>query len=77
VLFSSSFTFSVLLPCGFTPTDDFMLRRVLNRDGMNKLSQHSISVSFALRATCLGSVSIYVAQGFRTVNRVCLPYSPV
>jgi hypothetical protein len=36
--FSSSFTFSVLHPYGSTPADDFMLQRVLNCDGMNKLS---------------------------------------
>jgi hypothetical protein len=35
---------------------------VLNRDGMNMLSQLSISVSFALRTTCLGSAPVYVAQ---------------
>jgi hypothetical protein len=34
---SSSFTFSVL-SCGFTPTDKFSLRQLLNHDGMNKLS---------------------------------------
>jgi hypothetical protein len=32
---------------------EFVLRQLLNRDGMNKLSQLSISVSFALRVTCL------------------------
>jgi hypothetical protein len=26
------------LLCGFTPTDEFMLRQLLNHDGMNKLS---------------------------------------
>jgi hypothetical protein len=52
MLFCSSFTF-FMLPCGFTPTDEFMLWQLLNRDGMNKLSQLSISVSFALRVTCL------------------------
>jgi hypothetical protein len=49
-------TLSTLLPCGFTPTDDFVLQRVLNRDGMNMFSQLSISVCFTLRVTCLGSV---------------------
>jgi hypothetical protein len=51
-LFSNSFTFSAL-PCGFTPTGEFVLRQLLNRDGMNKLSQLSVSVSFTLRTTCL------------------------
>jgi hypothetical protein len=32
------FTFSVLLPYGFTLTDYFVLWRMLNYDGMNKLS---------------------------------------
>jgi hypothetical protein len=50
--FSNGFTFSVLLPCGFTPIDDFVLRYMLNRDGMNMLSQLSISISFFLQATC-------------------------
>jgi hypothetical protein len=75
--FSRSFTFSALLPYGFTPVGDSMLRRTLNRDGMNNLSQLSVSVSFIFRATCLGSVPVYVAQGFHTVNRECLPCSPV
>jgi hypothetical protein len=44
-MFNNSFTFSVL-PCGFTPTDEFVLRQLLNHDGMNKLSQLSVSVSF-------------------------------
>jgi hypothetical protein len=52
LLFSNSFTFSVL-PCGFTPTSEFVLRQLLNRDGMNKLSQLSVLVSFTLRVTCL------------------------
>jgi hypothetical protein len=47
--FISSFTFSALLPYGFTPVDYFVLRRMLNRDGMNKLSQLSISVSLPFR----------------------------
>jgi hypothetical protein len=38
---------------GFTSTSEFVLRRLLNRDGMNKLSQLSISVNFTLRVTCL------------------------
>jgi hypothetical protein len=58
----------MLLPCGFTPTYDFVLWRVLNRDGMNKLSQQSISISFILWVTCLGFISVFVTQGFRTVN---------
>jgi hypothetical protein len=49
---SNSFTFSAL-PCGFTPTGEFVLRELLNRDGMNKLSQLSVSVSFTLQVTCL------------------------
>jgi hypothetical protein len=51
-LFSNSFTFTAL-PYGFTPTGKFVLRQLLNRDGMNKLSQLSISVSFTLRVACL------------------------
>jgi hypothetical protein len=38
---------------GFTPTDEFVLRQHLNKDGMNKLFQLSVSVSFTLRVTCL------------------------
>jgi hypothetical protein len=41
------------LLCGFTPTDEFVLRQLLNHDGINKLSQLSVSVSFTLRVTCL------------------------
>jgi hypothetical protein len=44
-MFNNSFTFFVL-PCGFTPTDEFVLWQLLNHDGMNKLSQLSVSVSF-------------------------------
>jgi hypothetical protein len=54
-----------------------MLRRVLDHDNMNKFSQLSVSVSFTLWATCLGSVPIYVTQGFHIVNRECFPCSPV
>jgi hypothetical protein len=43
-----------------------VLRRVLDRDGMDKLS---ISGRFMLRATCLESVPVYVVQGFCIVNR--------
>jgi hypothetical protein len=49
---NSFFTFSVL-PCGFTSTDAFVLRQLLNRDRMNKLSQLSVSVCFTLQVTCL------------------------
>jgi hypothetical protein len=49
---SNSFTFSALA-YGFTLTGEFVLRQLLNRDGMNKLSQLSVSVSFTLRVTCL------------------------
>jgi hypothetical protein len=41
------------LLCWFTPTGEFMLQQLLNRDGMYKLSQLSVSVCFALRVTCL------------------------
>jgi hypothetical protein len=54
--FSNSFTFSVL-PCWFTPRDEFVLRQLLNHDGMNKLSQLSVCVSFTLRVTCLDHFS--------------------
>jgi hypothetical protein len=77
VSFNNSFTFSVLLPYGFTPVDDFVLQRVLNRDRANKLSELSIYVGFTLWATCLGSALVYVTQTFCTVNRACLPCSPV
>jgi hypothetical protein len=43
----------VYLLCEFTPTDEFVLQQLLNRDGMNKHSQLSVSVSFTLRGTCL------------------------
>jgi hypothetical protein len=33
---------------GFTPTGEFLLRQLLNRDRMNKLSQLSVSVSFII-----------------------------
>jgi hypothetical protein len=64
--FSISFTFSALLPYGFTPVDGFVVRRMLNHEGMNKFSQLNISVSFFLRATCWD------------LSRICclgLPYS--
>jgi hypothetical protein len=51
-MFSNSFTFSAL-PCGFTLTCDFVLRELLNRDGMNKLFQLSVSISFTFRVTYL------------------------
>jgi hypothetical protein len=41
------------LLCGLTPTCEFVLRQLLNHDGMNKLSELSISVSVTLRVTCL------------------------
>jgi hypothetical protein len=45
-MFNNSFTFSVL-SCGFTLIDEFMLRQLLNRYELNKLSQLSISVSLS------------------------------
>jgi hypothetical protein len=36
-MFNNSFNFSSL-PCGFTPTGEFVLRQLLNHDGINKLS---------------------------------------
>jgi hypothetical protein len=51
-LFSNNFTFSAL-PCGFTPIGEFVLRQLLNHNGMDKLSQLSVSVSFTFRMTCL------------------------
>jgi hypothetical protein len=50
--FSNSFTFFVL-PCGFTPTYEFELQQLLNHDGMNKLSQLSVSISLTLWVICL------------------------
>jgi hypothetical protein len=35
------------------PTGEFVLRQLLNHDGMNKLSQLSVSVNFTLWVTCL------------------------
>jgi hypothetical protein len=43
-MFSNNFTFSVL-SCGFTLIDEFMLRQLLNRYELNKLSRLSVSVS--------------------------------
>jgi hypothetical protein len=64
----------MLLPYGFTPADDFMLQYVLNHDGMNKLTQLSISISFTLWATCFEYVPIYVlrasVQSIRYVSHV-------
>jgi hypothetical protein len=40
-------------PMWFTPTGEFVLRQLLNRDGMNKLYQLSVSVSFTIEVTCL------------------------
>ncbi len=74
MLFSNSFTFFAL-PCRFTPIGELVLQQLLNHDGMNKLSQLSVSVSFTLRVTCLRSVPVYVTQGFHTVNRAYLPCS--
>jgi hypothetical protein len=51
-MFSNNFIFSAL-PCEFTSTGKFVLRQLLKRDRMNKLSQLSISVSFTLWVTCL------------------------
>jgi hypothetical protein len=51
-MFINSFTFS-LLPCGFTPTGEFVLRQLFNHDGMERLSELSVSVSFTLQVTCL------------------------
>jgi hypothetical protein len=70
-------TFSMLLPSGFTPVDDFVLWRMLNHDGMNMLSQLSIFVGFTIRETYLRSAPIYVTQGFCTVNWARLPSSSV
>jgi hypothetical protein len=41
------------LLCGFTPADEFVLRQLLNRNRIYKLSQLSISVSFVIQVTCL------------------------
>jgi hypothetical protein len=52
LLFSNTFTFSTLT-CGFTPTSEFVLRQLLNHNGMKKLSELSVSVSFTLWVTGL------------------------
>jgi hypothetical protein len=41
------------LLCGFSPTCESVLQQLLNRDGIYKLSQLIVSVSFSLRVTCL------------------------
>jgi hypothetical protein len=46
--FSNSFTFSVLLPYGFTPIDDFVLRHMLNRDGIYALPAEHLYKFFPL-----------------------------
>jgi hypothetical protein len=66
-------------PCshaGSLPTNEFVLWQLLNHNGMSKLSQLSVSISFTLRVICLDPFS-YVTQGFHTVNRACLTCSPV
>jgi hypothetical protein len=63
LLFSNNFTFSAL-PSGFTATCEFVLRQLLNRDEMNKLSQLSVSVSFTLRVTCLDPFSYMLSKVF-------------
>jgi hypothetical protein len=52
------------LPCGFAPTCEFVLRKLLNRDGMNKLSQLGVSVSFTLRVTCLDPFPYMLPKAF-------------
>jgi hypothetical protein len=77
LLFISNFTFSTLLSYELTPSNDSVLRHVVNNGGMNKLSQLSNYVSFIIWAICLGSTPVYIAQGFCTINRACLSCSPV
>jgi hypothetical protein len=55
------------LLCGFTPTDEFVLRQLLNHDRMNKLSQLSVSVSFTLRVTCL-DLFLYMLPKFSKLS---------
>jgi hypothetical protein len=62
-LFRNSFTFSTL-SCGFTPTGEFVLRQLLNRDGMNKLFQLSVSVCSTLRVICLDPFSYMLPKVF-------------
>jgi hypothetical protein len=62
-MFSNSFTSSTL-PCGFTSTGELVLRQLLNRDEMNKLSQLSISVSFTIWVTCLDPFSYMLPKVF-------------
>jgi hypothetical protein len=63
-LFSNSFTFSAL-PCRFTPVGEFVLRQLLNHNGMNKLSQLSVSVSFTLQVTCLDPFPYMLPKVFK------------
>jgi hypothetical protein len=63
MLFSNSFTFFAL-SCRFTPTGEFVLRRLLNLDGMNKLSQFSVSLSFTLLVTCLNQFQYMLPNVF-------------
>jgi hypothetical protein len=43
-----------MLPWGFTSTDEFVLWHLLNHDGMNKLSQLSVSVSATIHHLAQG-----------------------
>jgi hypothetical protein len=45
------------LLCGFTPRGEFVLRQLLNRDRMYKLSQLSICISFTLQVAYLDPFS--------------------
>jgi hypothetical protein len=51
-----------MLPWGFTSTDEFVLWQLLNRDGMNKLSQLSVSVSATIH---------HLAQGAGSAGTAC------
>jgi hypothetical protein len=60
LLFSNNFTFS-MLPCGFTPTDEFVLRQLLNCDRMNELSQLNNSISTTIHHPARGVGSVGTA----------------
>jgi hypothetical protein len=53
-MFSNSFKFSAL-PFEFTPTCEFVLRQLLNHDGMNKLSQLNL-FSYMLHKVFIHSI---------------------
>jgi hypothetical protein len=61
------------LLCGFSPKGEFVLQQLLNHDGMNKLPQLSVSVSFALRVTCMDLFSYMLLKvSIQSIGHVSL-----